>query len=96
MIPASVHTAQIQLLCNQPQYSFAGSLPALTAAPNVGANLDSSSEARLGHGLSQGAIAGIVLGSIAAAVLITILIAVIVIKVDLPAVELYQCMYCSP
>lgn len=71
---------------------MAGGLPALTATPG-GTNLDQSSPAGQGQGLSQGAIAGIVLGSVAAAALITTLIAVIVIKVHLPALGTYHCMY---
>ncbi|KAL3139072.1 hypothetical protein ABBQ32_005869 [Trebouxia sp. C0010 RCD-2024] len=62
---------------------IAGGLPALTATPG-GTNLDQSSPAGQGQGLSQGAIAGIVLGSVAAAALITTLIAVIVIKTKGP------------
>ncbi|KAL3130940.1 hypothetical protein ABBQ38_000263 [Trebouxia sp. C0009 RCD-2024] len=63
---------------------IAGQLPALTAKPDGGANLDQSSPAGQGRGLSQGAIAGIVLGSIAAAALITTLLAFIVIKTKGP------------
>ena len=55
--------------------------PASNAATDARANVDSSSAAGQGHGLSKGTIAGIVLGSIAAAALLTTLIAFIVIKV---------------
>lgn len=88
----AVHAANFFDLANQPCRSLAGQLPALTAKPDGGANLDQSSPAGQGRGLSQGAIAGIVLGSIAAAALITTLLAFIVIKVHLPALETYHCM----